>query len=186
MNYPLIISTASAVIAASAFVLAWLNYRTSRKMPNENKLFEEKFRSYRSVIAALNTAAAVYIECANELHEFKGSSQALRKVQDEMDDELIKAYFLMEDTVYEQTLVLPDEVLECIDDYFDLFSQEDFLEEAAKAGKTEQFEERLNNLFDAVINAMREDLAFEKLDAGLQKRIGSRHRRKVTEAAIEA
>ncbi|GAA4084187.1 hypothetical protein [Mucilaginibacter panaciglaebae] len=184
MNYPLIISTASAVIAASAFVLAWLNYRTSRKMPNENKLFEEKFKSYRSVIAALNTAAAVYIECANEFHDLKGSAQTLRKVKDELDGELSKAYYLMEDTVYEQTLVLPDEVLECVDNFFELFAREDFLEETPKAGKTDQFEEQINDRFDEVINAMREDLAFEKLDAGLQKRIGSR-RGRTTAAAIE-
>jgi hypothetical protein len=178
MNYPLIISAASALIAASAFLLAWLNYRTHRKMPNENTLFEEKFKSYRLVIAELNTVAAVYVECANEFYDLKSSGQALRKAKDELNDELAKAYYLMEDTVHEQTLVLPDEVLECIDEYFDLFNQEDFLEDTAKARKTDQFEERLNELFDAVINAMREDLAFEKLDKGLKLRLGGRQRDK--------
>ncbi|TFF37657.1 hypothetical protein [Mucilaginibacter psychrotolerans] len=176
MNYPLIVSAVSAAFAGSAFVISCLNYRVSRRLPNENKLFEEKFRSYRSVITALNTAGAVYIECANEFHELKLSERELRKAKDELNDELAKAYYLMEDTAYEQTLVLPDEVLEPIDDFFDLFSQEDFLNDVAKAGKVDAFEEKLNDLFDAVINAMREDLAFDKLDKGLKRRIGGSSR----------
>jgi len=90
MNYSLVISAASAVIAASAFLVAWLNYRTSRKLPNENKLFEEKFRSYREVIAALNTAAAVYIQCTEDLLGLKHSDKKSTKIQEDIDDELDK------------------------------------------------------------------------------------------------
>lgn len=176
MNYPLLISTISVIISACAIYITWLNYRVNRKMPNENKLFDEKFKSYRSVITVFNTIAAVYIECGNEFHDLNGSAQVIRKAKEELNDELAKAYYAMEDTVYEHTLVLPDEVLKRIDDYFDLFNQEDFLEEIARVGKTDQFDEKLNDLFDEVINAMREDLAFDKLDMGLKKRIGSRHR----------
>jgi hypothetical protein len=176
INYPLLVSAISAVFAGSASVVSWLNYRVNRRLPNENKLFEEKFRSYRSVVAAMNTAAAVYVECGIELQDLDLTGKALRDAKDELNDELAKAYYLMEDTVYEQTLVLPDEVLAPVDDFIDLFGQEDFLEETAKSAKTDQFEAQLNDRFDAVINAMREDLSLEKLDTGLRKRIGGRQR----------
>lgn len=177
MNYSILLNACSIFIAASALIIAWRTYYTNRLLPNENKLFEEKIRSFRNVIVALNTAAAVYIECGNEFHEFKESDQ--RKFKEEIDLELSKAYYLMEDTVHEQMLILSDEVIEKIDSYFELFDQEDFLMETAKSGNTEQFEDKLNTIFDAVVNTMREDLAFEKLDKRLSRRIGSRQPTKV-------
>ncbi|GGA95957.1 hypothetical protein [Mucilaginibacter rubeus] len=173
MNYSLIISAASALIAASAFIVALLNYRISRKLPNENKLFEEKFKSYRNVIAAMNTAGAVYVQCANVFWDMKSSGKSLKKVKDKIDMELTKAYYLLEDTVQEQILLLPDEVLEHIDNYFDVFNKENFPENITKEKEIEEFENGLNELFDSVVNSMRDDLAIEKLDNGLKKRIGS-------------
>lgn len=178
MNYSLLVSAISAVFAGSALLVSWLNYRVNRKLPNENKLFEEKFRSYRSVVAAMNTAAAVFVECGHEFQGLDIAGKALSDAKDELDGELTKAYYLMEDTVYEQTLVLPDGVLESVDNFLDLFGQEDFLVETSSARKTDQFETDVNDRFDAVINAMREDLAFDKLDTGLRKRIGGRQRNK--------
>ncbi|WPU94690.1 hypothetical protein SNE25_04045 [Mucilaginibacter sabulilitoris] len=173
MNYPILISALSAAFAGSAFIVSCLNYRVSRKLPNENKLFEEKFKSYRAVIAALNTAAAVYLECAHEYQILELPARELVKAKEELEEELAKAYYLMEDTIYEQTLVLPDEVLEPIDNFFALFNHDDFLNDTAKAGKTDEFETQINDIFDDVIDAMREDLAFNKLDKGLKKRIGA-------------
>ena len=180
MNYTLLISTSSAIISVFALIITWMNFRISRKMPNENKLFEEKFQSYRSVILVINKAAGVYLESANGFQDVKGPSQIIKTAKDNFNKDLDKVYFLMEDTIYEQMLVLSDEVLEAIYSYIELFDQEDFLEQTATAGKTDEFEEKLNDLFDEVIDAMREDLAFDKLDKGLKNRIGSRHRSKVT------
>lgn len=176
MNYTLLIGAVSAFVAASVFLVALLNYLLGRKLPNENKLFEEKFRSYRSVVAALNTAAAVFIECANEYDNLTVSRKELEEIKDELDYELNKAYFLMEDTIHEQMFVLSEEVLGFIDDYFELFDQEDFLLEMVKPGKSDEFEKQVNNIFDVIIDAIRKDLSLEKLDKGLKKRIGSNRR----------
>jgi hypothetical protein len=176
MNYSIIISLCSVAIAACAFVLAWLSYRLNRKLPNENKLYEEKFRSYRSLMAAMTNGAGVHLQCAYQFEGNDLSGAELEDFEHDMNEELNKSYFLMEDTLNEQMLVIPDEVLEPIDKYLDLFNQADFLGETVAAGKTAKFEERVNTHFDAVVDAMRHDLSLEKLDAGLQHRIGAQRK----------
>jgi len=78
----------------------------------------------------------------------------------------VRYWDLLEDTVQEQILVLPDEVLKTIDGYLDLFNQSSFLEETVIENKIDAFDEKLSELFDAVINEMRHDLSLEKLDTG--------------------
>lgn len=102
----MLFSAASIVVAASAFWISWVTYQTNRQLPNENKLFDEKVRSYRNVVRAINTAAATYIECGYDYYYLKKAAQL--DLKDKIDDTLIKAYNLMEDTVHEQMLVLPN------------------------------------------------------------------------------
>lgn len=55
-----------------------------------------------------------------------------------------------------------------------MFDQADFLTETAKSEKMEAFEIKVDELFDFIVNAMLDDLAFEKLEIGLNRRIGGR------------
>lgn len=176
MNYALYISAISAIIAACAFVLSFLNYRTSRHLPNENKIFEEKIKTYQTIIAALNNSAAVFIDCAKKFHELKRSPGSHRNAEDQLNDELDKSYLLLEDTVHEQALLLPDLIVDLIYNYFELLDDEDFLDDHLEAANLDKFEAELNNRYDKIVDAMRADIAFEKLDTGLKKRTGGRHR----------
>ncbi|MDT3401337.1 hypothetical protein QE417_000409 [Mucilaginibacter terrae] len=54
INYSILISACSPVVAACASVVTDLNYRLTRKSANENKLYEEKIWSYHVIISAEN------------------------------------------------------------------------------------------------------------------------------------
>ncbi|WEA01814.1 hypothetical protein [Mucilaginibacter sp. SJ] len=174
MNYPLLLSCISTFIAVCAFILGFLNYWMSRKLPNENKIFEEKIKAYQVLIKVLNETAATFIECSNEFEDIRSEGGNIKSAKEELNGQLDESYYKLEDTIYEQSLVVPDSILEKIYDYFDLLDHEEFLEEMATGGKVEEFEEKTNDYFDAIVNEMRRDLSFDKLNVGLKKRIGGK------------
>jgi len=174
INYSILISACSAVVAACASVVTVLNYRLSRKLANENKLYEEKIRSYHVVIKALNEASARYLDCAGDYLTGEEKGNGTKELFDTLNDELDKSFYALEDAIYENSLVIPDKIMRKIYHFLDLLDMDEFLNEMLGDGRLEEFEDSINVLFDKIINAMRKDLSFEKLDIGLKKRISGK------------
>jgi len=100
MNIPLIISCVVSAISFAAFVLSILVYRMNRRLPNENKIYEEKLKVYQAIIKTYNQCSGLFLYRLDKYLEqrLKGSSK-LKATATEFNVELDEGYFELEDVV---------------------------------------------------------------------------------------
>jgi hypothetical protein len=170
---PIDISLCVSVIACFVSVFV---YRLSLKQPNENKIFEEKIRAYQEVIKIMNSVLNEIVACIDEFAENRKSRSAEKtKLFDELNDTISDELYKLEDGITNNCLLMPDDLLERLNDFYDLLIKDDYLHAYSDTDKKELFGSEIDAGFDAVIDAMRKDLNFETLDKGLKRRIsGSR------------
>lgn len=66
-----IINYISTFISIVAIGISTLAYRLSLKLPNENKIFEEKIKTYHELIKAMNTVIVEILICINSYVKLK-------------------------------------------------------------------------------------------------------------------
>ena len=174
MNYPNLISISIAVLALAVSLATYL---LSRKMPNENKIFEEKIHAYHSVIKAMNDYVAVLLAFVNEYLIQKAAKYPdLKALAAVLNQKIDEAYLDMEDKIAENSLLIPDDIIEEIYAFMDVLNGIDYLHRSVSFTKLDKVEEDINEAFDAVITTMQEDLGFQKLNKGLRRRTGGQRR----------
>jgi hypothetical protein len=161
------------VLSVAAIIISLLTYLLSRKMANENKIFEEKIRCYHTLIKAINDTVGIIFTGINDYRILKmDKSPNLQDEKDEINDEIDDAVFALEDIIAENCLLIPDKILELLYASLDLLDKDEYLETYRSEKKMEKFEDDINEQFDAVVVAMQVDLHFKKLDHGLKRRTG--------------
>jgi hypothetical protein len=170
MNYPNLISISIAVLALAISVATYL---LSRKMPNENKIFEEKIDAYHAVIKAMNDYVAVLLACINEYLIQKADKHPdLKALAAALNQKIDEAFLDMEDGIAENSLLIPDDIVEDIYEFMDTLSEIDYLNRSLSFTKLDKLEDDINEAFDIVVTAMQQDLGFQKLNKGLKRRTG--------------
>lgn len=172
MIYLNLISNAIAIVAFGVSLSA---YRLSRKLPNENKIFEEKIRCYHTLIKAMNQAVGEILVCLNEYAENKRQKAPdLSELEDELNEAINDAFFELENAISENSLVVPNNVLAKAYEFLDLLDKPEYLKKYFKDSDFNKFEGELNEFFDIVVVAMQDDIGFEKLDNSLKRRTGGK------------
>ncbi len=166
------ISVLGTIISLAALVVAGLAYRLNRRLPNENKIFDEKIRVYHEIIKCLNEALNEIVGCIEDYYENKKSKEhSAKEFAYELNGDIDDAINSVEDVIANNSLVLPEIVLEKLTDFFDFLDEPEYLERYSKPADFEKLRETLDLHFNNAVDAMRNDLEFEKLDTGLRSRI---------------
>jgi len=164
MNY---LTISGAIISVAAFAISVLAYLQSRKLPNENKIFEEKIRVYHDLIKIMNEAINEIFGCINEYIDDGKTNRLADELHDAIDD----AIYSVEDAITNNSLVLPEEVLEKLNAFLELLDKPEYLEKYSTPKKFKQLDNEVERYFNEAIDVMRQDLAFDKLNRGLRRRI---------------
>jgi len=100
------LNLAGIAIAVAAFVLSLKAFLLSRKLPNENKIFEEKIRVYHVLIKATNETSSVILSCIDDYDWLKKErDQELDEEAEEMNEDIDDAFKSLEDAIAENSLV---------------------------------------------------------------------------------
>jgi len=162
----------ATLISIAALIIAALAYVLNRKQPNENKIFEEKIRSYHDIIKVLNQSLNDIFATIEEYAENKEKAgDRLAVYADIMHGAIDEAYFAVEDVITNNSLTLPDEVGEKLTYFLRLLDKEEYLEKYNSPKSLKSFDTKTNNEFNKIIDAMRVDLEFEQLNKGLKNRL---------------
>ena len=163
------------LLAVIALAVSIATYLLSRKLPNENKIFEEKINTYHVLIKAINDTVGVIFSAINEYDSLKAERRGdIDERADELNDDIDDAFNSLEDTIAESTLVLPDTILDLLYLFLDMINKDEYLDNYRKPSRFEKFKAEVNEAFDGLVVAMQEDLGFEKLDSGLKHRTGGK------------
>ena len=169
MNYLTLIG---AIISIAAFIISVLAFLQSRKLPNENKIFEEKIKAYLDLIKGVNEAVNIISDCIDDYV----TSNKKKEIIDELHEEIDNAIFSIEDLRTNSLILLPDEVLDKLDEFLDLFDNQEYLQTYSTTIKSSEHKKEIDRYFDNLVTVIREDLAIEKLNNGLRRRIsGTKH-----------
>lgn len=149
-------------------------YFLSRKMENQNIVFQEKIKSYGLIITALNNLRnVVSINLSLGRILINEKSQENDERVHELAAELDVAMRHFNDVVVENYLLLPEKIVDCFGEFntsLEEMDVEGILTDDTKYGT---FMEKISGKFEYLILAMRKDLHAEKLNRGLSKRIDS-------------
>jgi Txe/YoeB family toxin of Txe-Axe toxin-antitoxin module len=159
-------------IAIAAFIVSLLAFRQSRKLPNENKIFEEKIRVYHEFIKVMNAAVNEIFGCINEFAENEKTKAIDRKeLEDDLNSALDDAIYSFEDAITDNALIIPDKLVDKLSNFLEFLDKDEYLKTYASPGKFEKLEEEIDDAFNRIIDDMRNDLDFDILNKGLRKRM---------------
>lgn len=162
----------ATLISIAALIVAVLAYALNRKQPNENKIFEEKIRSYHEIIKVLNQSLNDIFATLEEYAENKEKAgEHLAVYADTMHGAIDEAYYAVEDVITNNSLTLPDDVGEKLTAFLKLLDKDEYLEKYNSPKSLNSFDNKTNNEFNKIVDAMRADLEFEQLNKGLKNRL---------------
>ncbi len=162
----------STIISIAAFIISLLAYRQSLKLPNENKIFEEKIRVYHDLIKIMNEAINEIFGCINEFAENKKTKEFDEKeLKDDFNDAIDAAIYSVEDAITDNSLVLPDKVVVKLTGFLELLDKDEYLDTYVSLEEFEKLDTTIEEAFNEAIDIMRKDLDFDILNKGLRKRI---------------
>lgn len=164
------ISIISIIIAGFAAFMAWKVYSLSIRQPYENRIFEEKLKSYKRIINIMNNALNVIIDSILTVKDEKLTDKQL----DKLDAEIFNSLYDLDDAIASNSLVLPIEISNKLQELRDFLDVGDYLEgNYFKPNIFNPLNSKMNEYFDDIVDSMRNDLNFEKLDHSLRTRIRS-------------
>ncbi len=156
-----------AIISFAALFISALAFLQSRKLPNENKIFEEKIKAYLDLIKGVNEAANIISDCI----DVYVTSSKKKEIIDELHEEIDNAIFAIEDLRNNSLILLPDEVVDKLDEFLKLFDNQEYLQTYSTSKKSFEHQMEIDGRFDKLVIVIRQDLAIDKLNNGLRKRI---------------
>ena len=160
------------LIAIAAFIVSMLAFLQSRKLPNENKIFEEKIKVYHELIWVMNATVNEIFGCINEFAKNeKSKTDDREELEDDLNGALDDAIYALEDAITDNALVIPDKLVDKLSDFLELLDREEYLNTYADRREFEKLDEELEDAFNRIIDAMRKDLDFDILNKGLRSRI---------------
>ena len=166
------LTESGTLIAIAAFIVSLLAFRQSRKLPNENKIFEEKIKVYHELIQVLNTTINEIFACINEFAENEKSKAIDRIIlEDDLNGALDDAIYAFEDAITDNSLVIPNKLIDKLSNFLELLDKEEYLKSYVDREEFEKLDEEVEEAFNSIIDAMRNDLDFDILNKGLRKRI---------------
>lgn len=172
MNY---LNLSSLLLAVIALAVSIATYLLNRKLPNENKIFDEKIRCYHALIKVMNDTVVVIFSAIREYDALKVErARDIDEQADELNDDIDDAFNALEDVIAENTLVLPGVILDQLYLFLDLINKEEYLDTYRRPKQMAKLQATVNEAFDRLVVAMQEDLGFEKLDSSLKHRTGGK------------
>lgn len=176
-----IIPTAISLIAA---IFSILTYRRNRRIENENYIFKIKQENYAKILSEINRLInelqEYIIEFRSYLKEMDTlSNERLKELEEEinkMADEVDDLIFKFDDSVITNSLVIPKNVLDKLEEFSDkLFDSElpenvDENQEELLAKLDDHVSELIRSAND-INDLLRSDLKVEELNTSLYRRL---------------
>lgn len=170
----IIVSVVTIMISFAAMIVAALAYRLNRKLPNENKIFEEKIKAYNEVIKVNNDAVNEIIGCINEYSNHQDLKGLERKeLMDELNDAIDDALNSAEDIITNSSLILPKQIYDQLVEFLDILDQQEYLNELNDKIKLTKWLETIDKAFDNFVETMRKEIEYDALNSGLISRTRS-------------
>lgn len=170
-NYALM-EIITCIISGFAFIISVAAYYVNLKLPNQNKIFDEKIRAYGEIATAIDNAVLA-------LSDGIGIGKYLRKDKpkgyteelDDLADNIDETINILFDVLMANIIILPKNVYEHLDGVATFIDSEENYNIFENPKRIDSLLEELRKNQNDAIRVMRNDLQSDQLNNGLRKRL---------------
>lgn len=174
MNLSVLNELLPVILSLIALLVSIGGYFLSRKIENQNIVFQEKIKSYGLITKAINNLSnVVSINLSLGRILSRENTDENDRTLDDLAAELDQAMKHFNDVVLENYLLLPEKIADEFDDFNNSLEKMDIGDILTDDKKYDAFMDKLADKFQGLIFAMRKDLHAENLNRGLSRRIDS-------------